>query len=89
MFHANPLIYDKDDCPNPFNKKLSSSQIWEKDKDRNDFVTAHSGYILTIWESDFKNNKENIISYCVNQIIEMMASVKEEYDELSEEWIYG
>ena len=56
FWHANPKIYKCDEYPNPYNKKLSASDIWEHDRIKNN-IMIESGYkVFVIWESEYNFN---------------------------------
>jgi hypothetical protein len=70
-FHANPKLYKENDKPNPHNKNLTSKDIWDKDKIKNDFI-KNCGYALFIvWESDYINDKELQIKNLIENIIKV------------------
>ena len=66
MWHANPNKFKDTDYPNPFNKDLTSVDIREKDKRREELLCSKGYDILIIWENDYKTNKRDIISKCIN-----------------------
>lgn len=66
IFHANPSIYKSTDNPNPFIKDKSSQFIWDRDYSRNEKIESLGYKIFIVWESDYKNNKEQIILDCIN-----------------------
>jgi very-short-patch-repair endonuclease len=68
MFHARPTKYSENDTPNPFKKEITAKEIWEFDKIKNNVLISLGFDILIIWESDYLNNKEDIINYTVQYI---------------------
>jgi G:T-mismatch repair DNA endonuclease (very short patch repair protein) len=68
MFHARPTKYSENDTPNPFKKEMTAKEIWEFDKIKNNELISLGFDILIIWESDYLNNKEDIINYTVQYI---------------------
>ena len=46
-YHANPAIYKEMDTPNPYNKKITSAQIWNADKIRID-ILKNRGYEILV-----------------------------------------
>lgn len=70
MYHANPLKYKENDYPHPFRKKLTSKEIWDKDKLKNKKACEHGYDILVIWDSEYRNksdkNKQEVIQKCIN-----------------------
>ncbi len=58
-WHCNPKRYDKDYINKKKNK--TAKEIWEYDKHKL-YLAEKNGYnTLTIWESDYKNNKNIIL----------------------------
>ncbi|MCK9415430.1 hypothetical protein M0Q97_02080 [Candidatus Dojkabacteria bacterium] len=54
IWHANPKFYESDDKPNPFNKNLTASDIWLKDKIRSEEIKKHVNETFIIWEDELK-----------------------------------
>ena len=65
MYHANPNTYLAENCPNPFIKNLTAKEIWDKDKQKINIANLRGFEVLTIWESEYKQNKQEIIDKCV------------------------
>lgn len=60
IFHGNPILFNENDCPNPFDKKLTAKQMWEKDKIKNQFL-MDKGFVLDmVWEKDYVDNPEKV-----------------------------
>lgn len=54
MFHADKRFYNEQDRPNPYNKDLTSKDIWENDLERyNKLKSIRNIDTIVIWESDF------------------------------------
>jgi len=68
IYHANPSIYNESDNPNPWNRKLTSSDIWRYDKIRNDEIKSMGYKVLVIWESDYRRDRQKCITECVDFI---------------------
>lgn len=68
IYHANPSLFKPDDTPHPFKEGVTSEDIWEYDYQK--LMTANNnGYeLLSIWESDYNNNKNEIINKCLEFI---------------------
>jgi hypothetical protein len=65
-WHANPLKYQKDKIFNFRKYKMTAEDVWNKDKLKKQ-IAINNGYnILTIWENNYNNNKEETISKCIN-----------------------
>lgn len=73
-FHANPNKYSANDTPNPYSKNITSKEIWEYDKIKNDELIKLGYTIVIVWEADYKINKEQII-------IDTIKTIKERDDE--------
>jgi predicted nucleotidyltransferase len=73
-FHANPALYKKDDFPNPFQKNLTSEDIWKYDEIKNGELINIGYDIIIIWESDYNRDKEKVINNTIKFI-------KDRYDE--------
>jgi len=52
VWHANPKKYKPEDKPFPFQKELNAQDIWDKDRDKNDFLRTKLKKLIIIWESD-------------------------------------
>lgn len=68
IYHANPSIYNESDNPNPWNRKLTSSDIWRYDKIRNDEIKSMGYKVLVIWESDYRRDRQKCMTECVDFI---------------------
>lgn len=69
IFHANPKIYESFDNPHPFYKDKSSLDIWESDKFKKEDAEKDGFKVLYVWESEYINDKEGIISECLSFIL--------------------
>ncbi len=65
VFHANPSKYKSDECPNPFLKETKSSDIWESDRLKCEHAKSKGYDVLTIWEDEYRKNKELVIEKCL------------------------
>jgi very-short-patch-repair endonuclease len=68
LYHANPNIFNSEDKPNPWNKKLSAKKIWENDKIRNGLIESFGYEVLVVWESDYRKNPQQILQKCIEFI---------------------
>jgi hypothetical protein len=64
-YHANPTKYKSTDTPNPFRNYLTSSEIWEKDRKKTELANENGFDVLTVWESDYRKNKEDVLKKCL------------------------
>lgn len=66
-WHCNPEIYSRD--YNHSYKKMTAEQIWEYDKKRIcELKNSYNIQILTIWENDWKKNKQEQLNF-IKQIL--------------------
>lgn len=64
-YHANPDIFEANEFPHPFRKNITAQEIWDKDK-RKRKVAEEKGFdILTIWDSEYRKNKKEVINKCL------------------------
>jgi len=64
-YHANPNLYESTDNPHPFRKWLTAQSIWDKDEEKIRIAKEEGYEVLTIWDGDYKNNKEKILLECM------------------------
>ena len=62
-WHANPKLYDGNSFIKQKNKK--AHEIWEYDKIKIETAKQQGFSVLTIWESDFRENKEETLQKCI------------------------
>jgi hypothetical protein len=65
IFHANPKIYNENDFPNPYNKKINAKTIWELDNVKLNLIKNMDYDILIIWEKDYEENKQRELNKCL------------------------
>ena len=67
-WHCNPSKYD----PEYYNSqlKMTAKQKWDYDKEKEDIIVKKGFKIMSIWESEFKNDKEKTIQKCIDFINE-------------------
>ena len=44
---------------------MTAKEIWNKDKQKIDFIIEKGFKVLVAWECDYNNNKEEIINNCI------------------------
>jgi hypothetical protein len=61
-WHCNPSKW----LPEQYNKstKCTAKEKWKSDKRKLDYAISKGYDVLVIWESEWKNDKENIIEKC-------------------------
>ena len=67
FWHMNPSIFNEDDI-NPMTK-MDAKTHWLNDKNRIKEIESKGFKVITIWESDFYDNRENIIKDIVSALI--------------------
>lgn len=65
-WHCNPNKYEKD----YFNKKKSmfAQELWEQDKKKRELAEKKGYKLFTIWESDYRFNKQNEINKIISNL---------------------
>tara|TARA_R110000822_G_scaffold204001_1_gene340848 strand:- start:169 stop:1221 length:1053 start_codon:yes stop_codon:yes gene_type:complete len=66
FWHCNPKKYSAD-YVNP-RTKLKASEKWLLDQEKVKFAEDQGFEVLIIWESDFKKNKEEVLSKCIQYL---------------------
>lgn len=64
-WHANPNIYSANDRPNPLDSSILASDIWIRDAAKIKFYESNGYTVLTVWQSDYLNNKQEVIARCL------------------------
>ena len=64
IFHANPKIYESNDCPNPYRENLKSKDIWKYDEEKLKTVEMRGFDVLIIWDSEYRENPDKILNKC-------------------------
>jgi hypothetical protein len=71
IWHANPIKFEANDKPFPFQKNLTSEDIWSKDKIKNDFLRTKLNKLIIIWESDLhKDGIDKTVDKIIKEIYE-------------------
>lgn len=67
QYHANPLKYESNSYPHPYRKEkgYTAKDIWKYDSDKKDLAIKNGYEYLTIWDSEYKQNKELVIKKCI------------------------
>lgn len=66
-WHANPIFYGPKSFIKAKNKK--AEDIWEYDKIKIQTANNQGYKVLTIWENDYKNDKEKTLKKCIDFLI--------------------
>lgn len=64
QYHGNPLIYESNDTPHPFRKNITAQEIWDKDERKIQAAKDTGFEVLVVWDSDYKKNKDEVITKC-------------------------
>ena len=71
FWHANPKIYQEHELIKfPGNTMMYAYELWVRDQTRTQVARDHGFDLLTVWESDFRSNKEEILNQCLNFMIQ-------------------
>lgn len=65
FWHASPKKYKADDVVKLPNNKTTAKEIWKKDQEKIKFAQSQGYKVLIVWESDFKENKEEVLKKCI------------------------
>lgn len=65
-WHCNPKFYTGEFVNK--NKNMLAKEIWEYDKIKTQTAMKYGYLVLTIWESDYNENKEEITKKCIEFI---------------------
>ena len=71
LYHANPSLFKENDKPNPFNKEVLASEIWKKNKIKEQVIKDLGYTLIIIWEQDYKKNSDVIILDIIQKIKSM------------------
>lgn len=68
QYHANPGIYNENDYPHPYHKEknYSAKDIWEKDMIKEQAAIKEGYQVLTIWDSEYRNNPSGTLQKCID-----------------------
>ena len=68
QYHANPSKYESNSYPHPYRKGkgCTSKDIWEYDLNKKNIAIINGYEYLTIWDSEYKQNKEKVIQKCID-----------------------
>ena len=65
IYHGNPAIFKETDTPNPFKKDKTCRELWEYDNTKKSVANKNAFEVLTIWEKDYRLNKNEEINKCL------------------------
>jgi len=65
-YHGNPKKYKATDYPHPFRKQYTAQQLWDKDAEKTRIAIEEGFDVLTIWDSEYKKDKEGTIKKCMD-----------------------
>lgn len=64
IWHGNPVLYKIDDTPNPYNKNITTSDIWDTDNKKLERARNNGYDILIVWEKEYIENREEVTKIC-------------------------
>lgn len=65
-WHCNPLVYESTFFNQ--NKRSYAKEIWEYDARKKECAEKQGYKVFTIWEKDWRENKQKVIKECLNYI---------------------
>jgi hypothetical protein len=65
LFHANPKLFNEDDTPHPYNKNITSKEIWEIDNKKNELYISKGYKVFIVWQHEYQSNQTEIIKKCI------------------------
>ena len=65
-WHCNPKNFKETDIVKRGNKIIPVKEIWEKENIKLETAKNNGYKVLVIWESDYRKNREETISKCIN-----------------------
>jgi len=77
LFHANPKTFSRTDKPNPFNRDLTSEDIWKTDETRLKNLSNLNYDYDIIWDTEYKSDSSKIEEYIFNKIKELYENRKD------------
>lgn len=57
VFHGNLDLFEPGDRPNPFDKRKTAEELWQKTYDRMCVIKEHVTALIYIWENDYRNGR--------------------------------
>lgn len=75
IFHANPKIFDELSKPNPFNKNLTSKEIWIFDENKKNIIEKLGYDVIIVWESNYIKDSLYETKRCLNEINRRIINV--------------
>lgn len=58
LYHANPSIYSADAVPPYRGNARTAKEIWQYDKEKNDYITNLGFDVIIVWESEFLKDEQ-------------------------------
>lgn len=65
IYHGNPILFKENDIPNPYHKNKTAKNLWDYDKLKKEIAESRGFKVFTIWEHDYRENKEKILKNCL------------------------
>lgn len=65
IYHANPKMFEKDECPHPYRKETLASEIWKLDEDKKNVALLEGYVVLVVWEGEYKDDNLYILNKCL------------------------
>lgn len=65
IFHGNPLLFGPNEKIHPYNKCITVQEQNQIDKIRREYYLSKGYQVLEIWEYDYKQNKQEVVTECL------------------------
>lgn len=65
IYHGNPILFSENDVPNPYHKDKTAKDLWEFDKLKKEIANNEGFDVLTIWENNYRKNKDEVLKSCL------------------------
>lgn len=77
IFHGNPELFSESDCPNPFVPTRTAKEMWDYDRVKRETASGCGYTVHTIWERDYRRNKDGIL----NVVLGLINDARKQYNE--------
>jgi very-short-patch-repair endonuclease len=74
LYHANPTRYTPSEIPKFKSNKKTALEIWKHDEAKNNFLRSLGFDVIVVWESDYRQNPDGVLTKIVNYVNEIRAN---------------
>lgn len=65
VYHANQKLFKESDTPNYGKPNMTSTEIWEYDRIKNQSIKDKGYDLLIVWEHDYNEDKDKELNRCI------------------------